>query len=325
MKINRTLFGSAGLVFLLVVTVLVAQILVVNGAQARRLASCCLERVGDANGVGGDEPTIGDISVMIDAKFISGSPTPIACTGEADVNLSGGTDPQIGDVTIGDISVLIDYLFITGPSLGLSACAEPNPCLDCHGGVDNQSGAPPGGLRGETAVTTLAVGAHTRHLEGGSLSSGVACGECHIVPEGPDDIGHQEADSIAELTFGPLAGVAAVWDRNTETCGLVYCHGNFSGGHTTNAPVWTVAGEPACGSCHEVDRTAVLLGGRHAIHANAFMECYECHADVANGQKVIIDRDLHINGTVNVAFSSGVGSYAAGWCNNPGCHSSAPW
>ena len=85
---------------------------------------CCIGRVGDANGLGGDEPTIGDVSVIIDALFISASPDPIACLAEADVNQSGGLPPGLGDVTIGDVSILIDYLFITGSSLGLPDCLE---------------------------------------------------------------------------------------------------------------------------------------------------------------------------------------------------------
>ena len=85
--------------------------------------SCCVLRVGDANGLGGDEPTIGDVSVMIDAKFISGTCTGILeCLTEADINQTGGTAPTCDDITIGDISILIDYLFITGPSLGLPQC-----------------------------------------------------------------------------------------------------------------------------------------------------------------------------------------------------------
>ena len=83
---------------------------------------CCSERVGDANGFGGDEPTIGDVSTMIDALFIGGDPVVIACLAEADVNQSGGLYPTPNDITIGDISTLIDYLFITGPSLGLPEC-----------------------------------------------------------------------------------------------------------------------------------------------------------------------------------------------------------
>jgi len=84
---------------------------------------CCVGRVGDANGLGGDEPTIGDVSVMIDAKFITGTCDGIiGCLTEGDVNQSGGTDATCDDITIGDISILIDYLFITGPILGLNDC-----------------------------------------------------------------------------------------------------------------------------------------------------------------------------------------------------------
>ncbi len=90
--------------------------------------NCCMGRVGDANGTGGDEPTIGDVSVMIDAKFITGTcissgiGTNIVCLGEGDINLSGGVIPTCDAITIGDISALIDYLFITGPARGLPDC-----------------------------------------------------------------------------------------------------------------------------------------------------------------------------------------------------------
>jgi hypothetical protein len=85
--------------------------------------ACCVGRVGNANGLGDDEPTIGDIAIMIDAKFISGSCDGLlTCLLEADVNQSGGLAPTCDDISIGDISILIDYLFITGPSLGLPDC-----------------------------------------------------------------------------------------------------------------------------------------------------------------------------------------------------------
>jgi len=84
---------------------------------------CCIDRVGDADGIGGDEPTIGDVMVMIDAKYNSGTCVGvIACLSEADVDQSGGSDPTCDDITLVDISYLIDYLFITGPSLGLPNC-----------------------------------------------------------------------------------------------------------------------------------------------------------------------------------------------------------
>jgi hypothetical protein len=85
-------------------------------------SGCCSDRVGDVNNSGDDEPTIGDISLLIDAKFISGNCDGIACMQEADVNQSGGVEPVCDDISIGDISQLIDYLFITGSSLGLNDC-----------------------------------------------------------------------------------------------------------------------------------------------------------------------------------------------------------
>lgn len=84
---------------------------------------CCEGRVGDANGSGGDEPTISDISVMIDAKFIASTCVGLLdCFSEADLNQSGALEPDCADITMGDIAYLIDYLFITGPSLGLRDC-----------------------------------------------------------------------------------------------------------------------------------------------------------------------------------------------------------
>jgi len=93
--------------------------------------TCCVERVGDANGEGGDDPTIGDVSLMIDALFITASEavllTEPACIEEADINLSSQNAPSHwppvwDDITIGDISALIDALFITADLSILPNC-----------------------------------------------------------------------------------------------------------------------------------------------------------------------------------------------------------
>ena len=86
------------------------------------VTGCCVGRVGDANNSGADEPTIGDVSILIDVLFIGQDWTTVPCLTEADINQSGGADPGRGDITIGDISYLIDYLFITGSSMGLADC-----------------------------------------------------------------------------------------------------------------------------------------------------------------------------------------------------------
>ncbi|MEW5796375.1 MAG: hypothetical protein AB1772_08425 [Candidatus Zixiibacteriota bacterium] len=86
-------------------------------------SGCCVDRVGDANGSGEDEPTIGDVTTMIDAKFIASTCDGIIdCLEEADMNQSATGAATCEDITIGDITSLIDYLFITGPSLGLPNC-----------------------------------------------------------------------------------------------------------------------------------------------------------------------------------------------------------
>ena len=84
---------------------------------------CCAERVGDVNGVDGDEPTLGDIMLLVSAKFIAGRcDGVIDCLEEGDVNQSGGATPDCDDITLGDIMILVDYLFITGPSARLPDC-----------------------------------------------------------------------------------------------------------------------------------------------------------------------------------------------------------
>ncbi len=84
---------------------------------------CCVNRVGDVNGLGGDNPTLGDVVVMLDAKYIAGTCEDlIDCMTEADIDRSGGDEPVCDDITLEDINILIDYLFITGPSLGLDDC-----------------------------------------------------------------------------------------------------------------------------------------------------------------------------------------------------------
>ena len=89
------------------------------------IQSCCCNRVGDANGVSGDEPTIGDVSRIIDVLFICGLDCEFECVEEADINRSGGPYPTRADVTISDISMLIDYMFIAGPdNMELPSCYQ---------------------------------------------------------------------------------------------------------------------------------------------------------------------------------------------------------
>jgi predicted CxxxxCH...CXXCH cytochrome family protein len=193
----------------------------------------------------------------------------------------------------------------------------PDVCIQCHGGTDNQTGAPPLGLEGETDFSQPAVGAHTPHMEGGSLADAFSCSECHSVPAAMVAPGHIGADGIAEMTWGPLAGAASTWDRASETCSSTYCHGNFAGGIATNAPVWTGTGQAGCGSCHDVGSNPGQLGGLHEYHVNtAGLACGECHASVVDNSWTVIDKSLHVNGLVETLTRDQT------LCDN--CHGTGP-
>ena len=100
---------------------------------------CCQGRVGDVDGLGGDEPTIGDINKLIEMLYIYGGILPPGllddiCLTEADVNQSGGCNPVWpDDITITDINILIDYLYVGGPydPVYNPAGAHLNDCLAC--------------------------------------------------------------------------------------------------------------------------------------------------------------------------------------------------
>jgi len=74
------------------------------------LSVCCVGQVGNVNASPSDEPTIGDILMLVDHLFISYT-DPI-CMAEADVNQSGGLKPTRNDLSLVDISTLVNHLFI---------------------------------------------------------------------------------------------------------------------------------------------------------------------------------------------------------------------
>jgi hypothetical protein len=88
------------------------------------LPSCCEDRVGNANSLGTypEEVSLGDIMMMIDAKFISVHCDRILCLTEADINQSGGVNPICDDITLGDIMIVVDFLFINPETAVLPEC-----------------------------------------------------------------------------------------------------------------------------------------------------------------------------------------------------------
>jgi predicted CxxxxCH...CXXCH cytochrome family protein len=182
----------------------------------------------------------------------------------------------------------------------------PENCNVCHG--DALHIYPPKSLFGNTEATQQGVGAHVTHLSSDSTvrySAQVSCTECHLQVNSFADTNHikPNANSVAGVVFGTLArkttpGVTPnpVWNRTTQTCSSVYCHGYFKNGNLTAQPIFNIPGSVVCGSCHGNPTTGDPTPGGHI---NFPTQCYYCHNSVVDSNRVIINKYLHVNGVIN--------------------------
>lgn len=185
----------------------------------------------------------------------------------------------------------------------LAACGESRSaaapfgagggCSSCHSGPGE---APPfRDPSGSIDPTRITVGAHDAHLHG-TISSPIACGECHTVPRSIADPGHLE-DSPGDVRFGTLARTGGASPTYTQpSCAAVYCHGSFPGGNQGNAPRWVgPPNQAACGTCHGNPPPT----GRHSDHVGVSINgqavtCASCHGTVG--------ALTHVNGVKNVVI-----------------------
>jgi hypothetical protein len=234
---------------------------------------------------------------------------------------------------------------LAGGSVGV-ACAKCHKaagpandftkCTACHGGQDDQSGAPPVAIwgqagdpdRGGGTLDPVRVGAHTRHGVP-SLASRFDCDVCHVKPAGLLSVGHiDDPTPVAKVVFGGVAaqvpaGTVPAWNRATASCAGTYCHGNYAGTYAYSVYDWgsdsyttlyaAYAGKKAtatwtggpmtCASCHDdPPRTGTWHSGLHGSLATD-RACELCHPDAtgtAAGGVSITDPAQHVNGSVEV-------------------------
>ena len=186
-------------------------------------------------------------------------------------------------------------------------------CTGCHGNPARTPAAiapaPPRDTKGNTATTAAGVGAHQRHLTGGSVRGALACSECHAVPT---DIAH--ASQPLQLTWGALAradGVTPTFDTVALTCAN-YCHGASLSAGSITAPVWNrVDGsQAACGTCH-----GLPPGSAHPRVGSSPSGCASCHpATVHPDGSIHVPGGRHVDGTVQV---TGHGDYTSPAVHGP--------
>jgi predicted CxxxxCH...CXXCH cytochrome family protein len=207
-------------------------------------------------------------------------------------------------------------------------------CTFCHGtpgrtgsvtGTDAQlAAAPPVGPQGQAVATDAMVGAHQRHVNPpatGRMSNPFACVVCHASPL-PASVAHVNGNPVP-VPFGGVAltgNVTPGFNPITLSCSATYCHGNFAGGTTTAAPVWT-GGAMTCTSCHALPPSS----GRHtSISNHQSAGCGACHSGYSTTAANVV---LHVNGVKDVG---GAGTSINSWnastrqCG-PSCHGTKTW
>ena len=195
-------------------------------------------------------------------------------------------------------------------------------CIFCHGGTDNNTGAPPRDLSGATAEADLVFRAHTGHVEG-TLHDGFDCGECHERPESATGDGHMfdGTPGVAEVLLGGGLDAAGTYD-GAGSCSNSYCHENGTGDNGT----WShTQGAPGCGDCHPGPDSGLSawqqMSTPHDYHLDvAGSVCSDCHGDTVAADGSIVGRTLHVNGTREVPIAAL--DHENGTCNGS-CHSAS--
>ncbi len=226
------------------------------------------------------------------AAFVAGAPD--RCTGCHGADLTGGAD---------------------GGSCETCHSGWKTNCTFCHGGADNDTGAPPTGLEGETQSSQRAVGAHTVHVEAGARKVAYDCNTCHRPTGDALAPGHMDGDATAEVTLSDCAGGT----YNGGTCSNVYCHGNGQSPTVGGSATWTGAALN-CQSCHAQANQSET----HEIHILLGFNCATCHNQTVNAAGAISDPARHVN-CVNDVSGSFTWTPGTRTCSSVGCHNDRPW
>ncbi|MCA9665011.1 MAG: CxxxxCH/CxxCH domain-containing protein [Myxococcales bacterium] len=196
-------------------------------------------------------------------------------------------------------------------------------CVFCHGGTDNQTGAPPAAVDGKVATTVPAVGRHTSHVTAGSHPA-YDCTVCHVKPTDALSPGHIDPSPGDVVFHGQAAG--ASYNTSTYTCSNVSCHGNGRG--SNGSALWVGSLSGGCSACHDAasDGSSMTLSGRHRKHiVGEGIGCATCHNCVVSNNTTISNGANHVNGSIQVCGPA-INSYnpVTSSCS-PACHGSERW
>jgi predicted CxxxxCH...CXXCH cytochrome family protein len=224
------------------------------------------------------------------------------------------------------------------PALSCDTCHTPadptawrTDCVFCHGGVENQSGAPPKNLDGSLSSMGAAFPPHDSHVRS-AITDPLDCVECHVKAADVLSQGHvfDDTPGVAEVDLGGGRSPQGAYSRATG-CQSLYCHGSGQGDDgaiAINAPAMT------CDSCHAGMSSGAAawseMSGLHAFHLESGAGCQDCHEDTSSNGASIADPSLHVNAIRELAFSAAgfawdsSGRTCSGTCHDE-AHSALPW
>jgi len=190
-------------------------------------------------------------------------------------------------------------------------------CTFCHGGEQDNTGAPPRDLDGSTS--SISFSAHATHISNDHHADW-DCDQCHAKPQDVLSTNHvfdSTKGGQSELVFTNSLSNQGLYNTN-GSCANLYCHG---GGRFDDGS-WSVAeGTPSCSDCHAYLDTPtqwLTMSGRHGKHLLEGIQCDECHKDVVSGSS-FVDKSKHVDGQAQVAFSEAWMSRDANGCTGL-CH-----
>lgn len=197
-------------------------------------------------------------------------------------------------------------------------------CTMCHGGAENQSGAPPKDVDGIDNPNLISFSSHTAHI-----TAGYTCTQCHYSPTDYLTNGHVFGDvtpGYGEIDYTAGLSAVATYDGN-GSCSNAYCHGN---GQADNGFVTDDSGPLGCTSCHANAGSAPadwdLMSGRHRVHLEVDeITCYSCHANTVDVNNSIVGAQYHVNGTKDLSSNDiQIGQNCSGACHGFN-HANAGW
>jgi len=210
-----------------------------------------------------------------------------------------------------------------GCHAGPTTTAWRQNCTFCHGGVDNDSGAPPRNLEGTDLVGPFP--AHGVHIAGSAIALPYDCTQCHTKASDVLSPGHMfdATPGSAENDYGSGLSPQASFARDTGTCSSTYCHGS---GRADDGIIIARAAPPPCAGCHPTQDSGAAgwgnMSGPHSLHiALSGITCAECHGATTTDGVTIASRDLHINGLRDVFIAAPGFQYTAARASCTGdCH-----